>query len=320
MALNLTESEAVEAANARIQAEFYDTTQEQVGDPELTQTVNTAATLVDPLAGETYIVWSERGEHFREYDGSLVYNKGEVRKVRVDLTMWTDNMAEDIRNLRQPMTRQLRGQDARQMAFDLVEHQRKHVWRMLRKGDTADYGMAYDGQFFFDTDHPGKTADGADTTFANLFAATPFSTANLKSTIQSMIRMRTQVGRPSGNRWVAGQQNPTIALYYAKSIAGTVAETLQQNTDSPTVFAGTVVPHEIDMLDGNYDGYWFLRFFHPDNRKPALLKVDGGAQLILVNGYDSEPGRIHHRAEWNGKAEWGMSYGHYDSMCMCKPS
>ena len=38
------------------------------------------------------------------------------------------------------------------------------VWNLLKNGFATN---CYDGQFFFDTDHPIKDADGNDTTYAN---------------------------------------------------------------------------------------------------------------------------------------------------------
>lgn len=55
----------------------------------------------------------------------------------------------------------------REMGFNTAAHPNELTFPLIKAGFDASKGLAYDGQFFFDTDHPVLDADGNETSVAN---------------------------------------------------------------------------------------------------------------------------------------------------------
>jgi len=53
------------------------------------------------------------------------------------------------------------------LGYQTVQHKERQVFNALQNGFTND---CYDGQFFFDTDHPGKDENGNDVLVSNMQA------------------------------------------------------------------------------------------------------------------------------------------------------
>lgn len=58
--------------------------------------------------------------------------------------------------------------------------------------------LCFDGQYFFDTDHPVDPANAGSTTYANKFTSTALTSANFSSTLATMQQIKGRDGRPVG--------------------------------------------------------------------------------------------------------------------------
>jgi len=58
--------------------------------------------------------------------------------------------------------------------------------------------LCFDGQYFFDTDHPIDPANSGSTQYANRFTGTALSSTNFSSTLAAMQRIAGRDGRPLG--------------------------------------------------------------------------------------------------------------------------
>ncbi len=76
-----------------------------------------------------------------------------------------------------------------EMGRNTAAHPEEIIWPMLNDGFAATRGLAYDGQFFFDTDHPVLDANGNPVSVANTDggAGTPWFLADLSRSLRPII-------------------------------------------------------------------------------------------------------------------------------------
>lgn len=114
-------------------------------------------------ARETY-PWLGKNTKFRKWVGDravqgLMTHGFTIENVHYEDTVAVnrDNIEDDSYGIFSPMIGQL-GQDSK-------VHPDQLVWSLCKAGISS---VCYDGQYFFDTDHPGYAADGSATTVVNV--------------------------------------------------------------------------------------------------------------------------------------------------------
>lgn len=94
----------------------------------------------------------DRQAGVREWTGDRIYDKARAFEKDIEVKKWSVGLevpAEDIEDDRL----NLYGPAIRDMADDFVQHRMELVTTLMLNGFGATSGLAYDGQFFFDTDH-----------------------------------------------------------------------------------------------------------------------------------------------------------------------
>lgn len=121
------------------------------------------ATTVPSSAAEEHYAWLGTMPRFREWLGdrvvqSLATGDYTIKNRSFELTVGVDrdHIEDDRLGVYRPMFQML-GQEAK-------THPDELVFALLAAGFNTP---CYDGQFFFDTDHPVKAADGSMTTWSN---------------------------------------------------------------------------------------------------------------------------------------------------------
>ncbi len=120
------------------------------------------ATSVPSTTGEEAYPWLGQSTQFREWIGERVYQNLKLHGYRIKnktfentVTVKRDAVEDDTYGVYSPLMAQL-GQDAK-------EHPDLLIFKLLKEGFTTP---CYDGQYFFDTDHPvGK--EGAVASVSN---------------------------------------------------------------------------------------------------------------------------------------------------------
>jgi hypothetical protein len=281
-----------------------------------------------PVSNKVTLIWSEPDIRLKKDTGEVSYKSLPLRERSIEVEKYVDGIAEDLHRLRLRLVRAEYAKQVQVWAANGVRFtQFEQAWDRLLQGNTATYGLTEDGQFMFDTDHPGKTKDGADTTFANLYALS-LGEANLNTVIQAMQQYRTITGLPVGNVWRSSsmmfpqssreQVSPANAasfhLFVGPTLANTAHDLARMAVDNPSKFAGSFTWSTIAQLDGSHANRWFVMWLDPQRR--PLSFIDDGAALIVRDGYDTEPGRTKGRAEWILRAVWGFSYDRWDVISM----
>ena len=168
----------------------------------------------------------------------------------------------------------------------------------------GDASLCYDGQFFFDTDHPQATLAGVAETVAN-YGTTSFSAESVESTVAAMKLFRSTQGNPLSvqpNLLICGPKlewrarrvfNSTVTVWDTNAGGGTLP------TASDNVLQGLM---QI-IVSPNITGYdWFLvdtshmvkplLLVHNVEDRPEINVLDVGSQyttltdMILLAGRD----------------------------------
>lgn len=314
----ITDYQLIEGATHRWIVEFKVGLGENANWRDLIRVVEQTQTYIDPKSGKIHILWTESDPEMHKDEGEVIFEALDMKGIEVVTDHYNKGFSESLPRLRLPVVREAVAQHVRGMGQAVEISQGRMVWRVMVRGDTAEFGLCYDNQPFFDTDHPGKDSFGNVISQSNLFDGLPLDADNLETVVQTMISYRTADGRKVGNRWETGQESPSFVLHHGAALARTARKLATKNQLDPNVFAGTFVPRQADSLEGPYRDHWFVQFMRDGSDKP-LVMVDGGANIVSTLGPETEPGRLHNRGEWIARAEWGFAYDKWHTMAMCRP-
>jgi phage major head subunit gpT-like protein len=87
----------------------------------------------------------------------------------------------------------------------------KNVSLLQKNGKTNTYGLAFDGQYFYDTDHP-VGLDGSGSTFQNLWTGMALTKANIQTRYQYMCDLKDAYGNNLGIRPNIIEYGPLMML------------------------------------------------------------------------------------------------------------
>ena len=155
------------------------------------------------------------------------------------------------------------------------QHYDELIFDLILNGFDATFGLAYDGQFFFDTDHadePGQTPQ-SNTTGAAL------SDTEFNDAYQEMTEFETSEGEPLNidpNLLLVGPSNRVSAR-----------EIVREKTTGgeDNVNAGIVDVMVAPRIKGTFTAHWFLL----DTGKPLrpwILQIRQALQLVALDSMD----------------------------------
>jgi phage major head subunit gpT-like protein len=139
--------------------------------------------------------------------------------------------------------------------------------------------LGYDGQFFFDVDHPVDLDDSSQGVYSNFFTTTPLTQANFNAVYASMMKFKGESGKPLGitptvlmvgpdQRQIATEickaQNITQIV---KNVAG--AENVAA-AGSTNINMGDVMPIVNPRLAADTTGAWYLA--STDRVRPMIFQ------------------------------------------------
>ncbi len=226
-----------------------------------------------------------------------------VKRWANGLRVHEDDLEDDQSNLDLYMP------EIRDMADDFAEHRHQLFIDLIANGFTATKGLAYDGQFFFDTDHQDYTGGAVQSNKATAaLSATAFKDAR---------RDMMKIKKPNG---LLANIRPTH-LVIPVALLGTAEDIFvrQYDTSGATNPLYGAIPRDNIIADPRLDAVsataWFLFDFSKAvkpvvfvNRRPVRwrAKTNPEGEMMFDNGF----------AEWGGDARynegfwfWQTSYG-----------
>lgn len=171
--------------------------------------------------------------------------------------------------------------------------------------------LCYDGQFFFDTDHPVDLDDSSKGTYANLLTSTPLTQKNYAAAKAAMRSFQGESGKSL-------QVKPTVLMVgpkleqTAKEIikATSIAQVFGSNTAAAApenVFKGDVEIVINEYMTADTDQAWYL--FSTDRIQPLIWQVRKAPTRIPITD-PSSPTVFNLRTYLYGiEARAGAGYG-----------
>ena len=231
----LTKSDIPNMLLAGIRDLFFDTYRSAVNEQDwapLVMVIDSNKEL------ETY-AWLGSIPKMREWLGERVINSLTESKYTLTNKTWESTLGVDRTAIEDDQYGQIRIR-VQSLAVEAARHTGELIFSIIAGGNAATYGLCYDGQYFFDTDHVNQGAE-YQTSQSNK-GTTALSAAALKTAITAMQKFKDDRGRPMG-------VNPTH-MVVPPDLEWTARETLESQIDPDAPAATYASPTKINTLKG----------------------------------------------------------------------
>jgi phage major head subunit gpT-like protein len=225
------------------------------------------------MTEEQVYAWLAKNPRMREWVGervihSLAKHKFAVPNKRFESTVEVDRIKilTDQYGIYKPEILQL-GESARQwpqdLALDLVEN--------------GHARLCYDGQFYFDTDHPVDLYDATKGVQANRLTSKPLNATNFALARAAMLAFKGEDGKPMGIRGDLLLVPPDLEDIALKTVAARTAANGAENTQ----FGMAKVRVGHDLTNNGANSPWYLLatnrpikpFVHQRVRIPTFVSL-----------------------------------------------
>jgi phage major head subunit gpT-like protein len=264
------------------------------------------ATRVPSSTRETRYGWMVNIPRFREWLGERVVHNLAARNYAIvnkdwELTLGVDrnDIEDDQMGLYGPRAEEM-GQQARKLWDDLVT-------KLIKEGATT---VAFDGQYFFDTDHPVNMDDASYGTYSNLLTSTPLTYDNYVAARKKMRTFKSDNGRPMAVRPNILLVPPSLEPEALKIQQAELVATAAGNTSVTNVFRNTARIIVADELEDEPDAWYLLDTSRPI--RPFVVQVRKEPELVsLVANTDYNV--FHHKRflyglDGRGNAGYGLPF------------
>ena len=267
-----------------------------------------AGPLVDLLCGPSKQSTSEKGKYpilgqltgLREWIGPRAYedlarfayelkNRTFEKSLEVPVNDFEDDQYEAYTDLAGQI-----GHQCRMWPEDLV-------LTALQAGTSA---LCFDGQYFFDTDHPTDPANSGSSTYANRFTTTALSSTNFSSTLATMQRITGRDGRPMGQfRGEIALVVPPQLREVGKQIVE--AERLASGASNVNMGAAKLV---VEPRLGNEAANWYLVDMSSKFRPMLFQERQAPTDIVALMGQTDPNVFEFDQYRWGVKARGAAGY------------
>lgn len=225
---------------------------------------------------ESY-AWLGQIPSMQEWISERVIKSMNESKYTLTNKLWESTLGVDRTAIEDDMYGQIRIK-VRSLAEEAARHTEQLIFDTIKSGGGATYGLCYDGQYFFDSDHANTGAEY--TTSQSNTGSTALSSAAVQAAIKAMRKVKDDRGVPMGinpTHLVVPPDLEFTALEILNSVLNpdATAATYAANTKA-NVLAGRlqliVSPYLTDTTD------WFL-FDCSRSIKPIILQTRTAAEI-----------------------------------------
>jgi phage major head subunit gpT-like protein len=191
------------------------------------------ATLITSTGEQETYAWQASVPRFREWVGERVFNTLAAHSYTLPNKDWENSfevprnkIEDDSYGVFSARVKAL-GEAAKLWPDDMV----------LAALEAGDGTLCYDGQFFFDTDHPVDLHDAAKGTQANLLTGTAFSQVNYYAAKAAMMKFKDESGERMGIMPDLVIVPPALEKTAREVLkAGTISQVFGSNTAAAAAF------------------------------------------------------------------------------------
>lgn len=305
----LTDQQVLEGTNDRFTVEFNDGL--ATTDEELSMLASRMSESSIEVNHDTITLYlPEYDPALDEYDGEVNYDAGLLHAVKMVGKEYARGYQTPITELRNPVKREIHAANIRKLGSASNKTKVELAFMMLFFGDSAQYGLCYDGQPFLDAEHPGVDPYGNEVLQSNLFENMPLTKENVLAVLAAMTNYSNMVGQPFGNQWVGGQTEPSFRLWHGAALETQVAALKMPDPAAQNPLAGTFIPQKSRYFAGDHAEWWMIQFLAA-GLPLALVDIDAYIDSQIDRG---EKKRIKHQAH----AEFALGYKHWHGVALCR--
>lgn len=202
------------------------------------------------------------------------------------------------------------GRAARLWPNDLVEE------ALLAGGSAA----CYDGQYFFDTDHPLEVQGSAATTQSNLHTSTALTVANYVATRLAMMTRKGADGKCMGivpNALVVpAALEQTAKRILETDLVGYLANTSSTAVDS-NIWKNSAKPLVLPFLDASSATTWYLADLSFPFKPLVFQKRVAPSKIIMLNKADDQNVFLNDEILFGVRGRGAAGYGLWQTMDKC---
>lgn len=166
-------------------------------------------------------------------------------------------------------------------------------------------GLCFDGQHFFDVDHPVDMALTGSTTYANRFTTTALTSANFSTVLAAMQQIKGRDGRPLG--FGDPSQRKLMVPPQLREVGKQIVQAPYLASGATNVNAGEAQLEVVERL-GNEGTVWYL----VDTSKPTVFFQSREEPNHVGPGFDGsfDPARFERDViRWGIKARGAAGFG-----------
>lgn len=272
---------------------------------------------------ETY-GWLSQTPAVRQWIGSRLAKQLRENRLTIPNLLFESTIGVDVDDMRREKTGQL---DIRisGLATRVIDHWDKLVSTFILNGDGATSALAYDGQYFFDTDHSEGDSGSqknlltnSEVTSLNVSTATAPTAAEMSAAILDSIAYMSgfvdDAGEPvNGNARQFIVMTPTSL--YSSAVAATANQYLANGVTNTLLNSG----FSIQAVANSRLNAWTDKFciFRTDgDTKPFILQEEIAPEMSII-GPGSETEFRENRYEFGVKASRNVGYGQWQHAVRC---
>lgn len=253
----------------------------------------------------------------REFLGPKVLNNLKEYSIQITNKDWESTLKVNVRDLQRDKTGQLQMKTG-DLARRAAQHDEKLLSALIDTGDDADLALAYDGQFFFDTDHVINNSGtiNNDITYDVTTTTAPTSSeaaAAMMATAQALFGFKDDQGEPANQ----GARRFTVMVpitFWGAFQQAASKEFLSNGVSNPALGNGI----QWNVV-ANARLTWttaFAMFIDDMPRKPFIVQLEDGPRVeVLSDGSDYQ---FHNQANLYSVVKSGnVGYGDFTKACLC---
>lgn len=271
----------------------------------------------DGLIRKKNLYWIAEDPFVREDSGMRDNTTAQVFNVEVSSKRYRGGFTVDADEWLEADVAELHRERVRNLGRRPGITKNRIVMDALLRGNTAQYGLAFDGVEMFSASHPGKSLAGAATTYSNLTTdqLDPDAFDSMVSTMQTYTDAE---GELYGNEWRMIEGRPTVQLLVGPTLQSTALEIVkaERNANGATnIFAGTAEVKVSSHLTGAFANYWFVRFRMP-GKEPIAMYEPYEPTLIDVMDPTSKSVYDLHSYKFGVNFRFGVAYWAWPQIAM----
>lgn len=261
------------------------------------------------------LIWGEMDPSFPEFEGKREFYSIEWYKITT-----SDKLHKKGFKVPEAAYKTdrwgLYDQFARSLGEGVSIQQRRDFFALLMAGTGGTKGLAYDGQFFFDTDHTAKDENGAAITYSNLHASTVFSAANFET-----VRTAKRTRRLNNGEFVSNRSDRRFHVVVGPSNEGAARDAFDLPKDGANQTFNAATWEVWPELSGSHAGKWLVGERHPQApaAAPVLMRISQQPRMISRTDIAGDPMFYEGMLEWGVDAGWWLGYGRHEFWDLCTP-